>query len=51
MDVKEDGKTRKDFESIIELMDRCDREDWTCSGTLFFSLYAILKGRLKGLRS
>eukprot|EP00439_Symbiodinium_sp_Y106_P032618 s3035_g3.t3 len=44
VDEKEAGKSRQDLASLIELMDRFDREDWTCSGTLFFTLYGILTG-------
>ncbi|CAK8997192.1 unnamed protein product, partial [Durusdinium trenchii] len=47
VDSNEEGKVRSDFESLIDLMDRCDREDWTCSGTLFFTLYGILTGTSK----
>ncbi|CAE7232459.1 unnamed protein product, partial [Symbiodinium sp. CCMP2456] len=44
VDEKEVGKSRQDLPALIELMDRFDREDWTCSGTLFFTLYGILTG-------
>ena len=75
VDMKDEGNNRTDLESLVQLMDRCDRawapartsaiqgqlwtasiriyslkdfpfpeEDWTCSGTLFFTLYAILTG-------
>eukprot|EP00435_Cladocopium_sp_Y103_P040164 s652_g10.t2 len=47
VDMKDEGNNRTDLESLVQLMDRCDREDWTCSGTLFFTLYAILTGTSK----